>query len=52
MAVQDGQAVSQAGEGWLRHDRLRERSDELAQQAPGLRPGQAARGKLSASYRF
>ena len=48
MTVQSRQAVSQASEGRLGHDRLQQGSDELAQQAPGLRPGQAARGKLSA----
>jgi|HubBroStandDraft_1064217.scaffolds.fasta_scaffold64040_2 hypothetical protein len=48
MTVQSRQAVSQAGDGRLGHDRLQQRGDELAQQAPSLRPGQAARGKLSA----
>ena len=48
MTVQSRQAVSQASEGRLGHDRLQQGSDELAQQAPGLRPGQAARGELSA----
>ena len=47
MAVQSGQAVSQASEGRLGHDRLQQGSDELAQQAP-VPPGQAARGRLSA----
>ena len=42
------QAALQASEGGLGHDRLHERSDELAQQAPGLRAGQAARAKPSA----
>ena len=48
MTVQSRQAVSQASEGWLGHDRLQQRSDELAQQAPGLRAGQATRGRPSA----
>jgi hypothetical protein len=48
MTVQSRQAVSQASEGRLGHDRLQQGSDELAQQAPSLRPGQAARGRLSA----
>ncbi len=45
MSAQRLQAALQASEGWLGHDRLHERSDELAQQAPGLRAGQAARAK-------
>ena len=48
MAVQSRQAVSQASEGRLGHDRLQQGSDELAQQAPSLRLGQAAAGRLSA----
>ena len=47
MAAESRQAVSQASEGRLGHDRLQQGSDELAQQAPSLRPGQAARGTLS-----
>ena len=48
MTVQSRQAVSQASEGRFGHDRLQQGSDELAQQAPSLRPRQAARGKRSA----
>jgi len=36
MTAQNRQAVSQAGEGRLGHDRLQQGSDELAQQAPSL----------------
>ena len=48
MAMQSGEAVFQASEGRLGHDRLPEGSDELAQQTPSLWLGQAARGKLLA----
>ena len=48
MSAQSLQATLEASEGRLGHDRLQQRSDELAQQAPGLRAGQAARAKPSA----
>jgi hypothetical protein len=46
MAAESREAVSQASEGRLGHDRLQQGSDELAQQAPSLRLGQAARSTL------
>ena len=48
MSAQRHQAAPQASEGRLGHDRLQQGGDELAQQAPRVWPGQAARAKPSA----
>ena len=48
MSAQRHQAAPQASEGRLGHDRLQQGSDELAQQAPRVWPGQAAGAKPSA----
>jgi len=48
MSAERGDAASKTWEGWLGHDRLDERGDELPQQAPGARAGQAARVRPSA----
>jgi hypothetical protein len=48
MSPQRGQPSVQASQGWLGHDRVHEASDELPQQAPGRRAGQAARATPSA----
>ena len=45
-------AGEQIGEAWLRHDGLPQRFDQLAQQSPEARPGQAAqaqRGEASSA---
>ena len=48
MSAQRHQAAPQASEGRLGHDCLQQGSDELAQQAPRVWAGQAARAKPSA----
>ena len=48
MSAQRHQAAPQGSEGRLGHDRLQQGSDELAQQAPRVWAGQAAKARPSA----